>query len=378
VNGIENAMRIGINLLYLIPGVVGGTETYAAGLLYGLEQVDKENEFIVFLNEESVNWGMPKAPHFSRVVCPVRATNRARRYFFEQFCFPELLKKNKIDLLHSLGYVGPLLTPCPHIVTVPDLNYRAVGYDMRFVKRNVLRFFSTWSIRKAKAVITISNFSKKAICSELKIHPDKVSVTWLGPKSGRFFLSPEDPSRIKEQYRISGSYIVAFGGGSKHKNIPRLLDAYEKIKKKISCKLVMIGHLPPNVNQLELPGGIIVTGYVPTEHVSPLLAGADVFVLPTLYEGFGLPVLEAQQAGVPVVCSSAGALPEVAGEAAVFFDPLSVDEMTDKILQVLGDESQRSELRKKGLENVAKFSWEKTALATLTVYNHVYSEWRNA
>jgi glycosyltransferase involved in cell wall biosynthesis len=109
-----------------------------------------------------------------------------------------------------------------------------------------------------------------------------------------------------------------------------------------------------------------------------LLSGAEVFVLPTLYEGFGLPVLEAQQAGVPVVCSNAGSLPEVAGEGALFFDPYSIEDMKEKLTRVLGDKDLKETLRQKALSNVKRFSWEKTALDTLAVYNWVYGKWRDA
>ena len=106
-------MKIGINLLYLLPGVVGGTETYAAGLLQGLAEIDQRNEYVVFVNRESENWPLPQAANFTRVVCPVRAAGRASRYFFEQVRLPRLLAQYHIDVVHSLGYVGPLVAPCP-------------------------------------------------------------------------------------------------------------------------------------------------------------------------------------------------------------------------------------------------------------------------
>jgi len=362
------AMRIGLNLLYLIPGTVGGTETYAAGLLHALAQVDKQNEFFVFMNKESAEWPIPQAANFTRVKCPVKAVSRSQRYLFEQFCLPRMLRKHEVDLIHSLGYVGPLWTSCPAVVTVHDLNYLAIGHTMPFGKRYLLRFFSVQAAQRAKAVITISSYSKSVICDELKIHPNKVTVTHVGPRWNDNFISQDVVSKTKASYGISGPYLVAFGGGALHKNIPRLLQAFAELKKELSHKLVLIGHLPPDVNPGELPEGVIATGYVPTEYVLPLLQGAEVFVLPSLYEGFGLPVLEAQQAGLPVVCSTAGSLPEVAGEAAVFFDPYSVEDMADKIARVARDPALRGELCQKGLANVRRFSWEQTARETLTVY----------
>ena len=365
-------MRIGINLLYLLPCKVGGTETYAAGLLHGLSQLGKQNDFVVFVNRESAEWLIPQAPNFTRVICPVAAIKRPRRYFFEQLRLPRMLKKHEVDIVHSLGYVGPLWTPCPAVVTLPDLNYQAIGHTMPFYKRHFLRFFSARAAQRAKVVITISNFSKSAICNRLKIQPEKVVVTLLGPRWKDNFISSDSVSKIKASYGISGPYLAAFGGGSAHKNIPRLLQAFAKLSRNLSYQLVLIGHLPPDVNRGDLPEGVRATGYVPAEHVLPLLSNAELFVLPSLYEGFGLPVLEAQQAGVPVVCSTAGSLPEVAGEAAVFFNPYSVEDMTDKIARVAGDKVFQEELRQKGLTNVQRFSWEKTARGTMAVYQQVY------
>jgi len=115
-------MRIGINLLYLIPGVVGGTENYAAGLVEGLSRLDKENEYFVFINQESVEWEIPKSSNFYRILCPVEAIKRSQRYFFEQFRLPKLLKRYEIDIIHSLGYVGPLFASCETVVTTAILN----------------------------------------------------------------------------------------------------------------------------------------------------------------------------------------------------------------------------------------------------------------
>jgi len=365
-------MRIGLNLLYLIPCIVGGTETYAAGLLHGLARLGNQNEFVIFVNKECAEWPIPQATNFTRVICPVVAIKRSRRYFFEQFRLPSMLKKYEIDVVHSLGYVGPLWIPCLAVVTVPDLNYLAIGQTMPLGKRYLLWLFSVHAIKRAKTVITISSFSKNVICNKLKIQPEKVVVTYLGPRWKDNFTSQDVVSKVKASYGISGHYLAAFGGEALHKNIPRLLQAFVELKKELPHKLVLIGHLPHNVKLGELPEDIIATGYVPAEHVLPLLMGAELFVLPSLYEGFGLPVLEAQQAGVPVVCSTAGSLPEVAGEAAVFFNPYSIADMAEKIVAVASNPGLRNELRQKGLANVQRFSWDQTARETLAVYAQVY------
>jgi len=365
-------MKIGINLLYLLPGIVGGTETYAAGLLNGLSKVDGENEYLVFVNSESVSWPMPGRENFRRVLCSVKASNRADRYFFEQARLPKVLKENGVDLVHSLGYVGPLRPPCPAVLTVPDLNYRAIGNTMPWYKRLVLGNLVNQCAKRASSVITISDFSREEICRELKLARDKVTVTKLGPRDSSQRDHGGEKAEVLREHGVSGPYIVAFAGGALHKNIPRLLEAYGALGGKTGHKLVLIGHLPRDIEKTNLPESVVATGYVPSEHLSPLLAGAEVFVLPSLYEGFGLPALEAQQAGVPVVCSNVASLPEVAGEGALFFNPLSVQEMAEAIARVLKDKTLRENLQKKGFENVARFSWEKTARETVAVYERVY------
>ncbi len=372
-------MRIGVNLLYLIPSVVGGTETYAISLLRSLASVDQENEYWIFVNRESAEMDLPESPRFHRVICRVSSTNRFNRYGWEQFMLPMQLRSHRIDLVHSLGYVGPLLSVCPCIVTIPDLNYVALRDTLPLGKRVALRFFSTQSARRSNHVITISNFSKDKISGLLRINPDKITVTYLGPRIETASLATDNWSRLKDHYGIEEPYVIAFGGKALHKNILRLVHAFSEIKEQFPHRLILIGHVPTNVQlSLEMAregmtGRIIATGYVPEEEILPLLSHADLFVLPSLYEGFGMPVVEAQQAGVAVACSNAGSLPEVGGEGALYFDPMSVDDMIRVMRLCLQDDDLRSRLVKKGHDNLRRFSWETTARKTLGVYQGVHA-----
>lgn len=371
-------MKIGINLLYLLPDVVGGTETYAAGLLHGLAAIDQRDEFIVFVNQESENWLLPEASNFTRVVCPVRATRRSRRYLFEQLRLPRLLAKYKIDVVHSLGYVGSLLSPCPCVVTIPDLNYITLKHTMPAKRRIILKFFSMQAARRADHVITISNFSKKEISRGIKLNPGKITVVHLGPMRNGNTNSSGNWEDINRRYDIQKPYVVAFGGGALHKNILRLIQAFALVKDEFPHFLVLIGRIPSDVNLSaesigrEVLDRVITTGYVPEGHILLLLGHADLFVLPSLYEGFGLPVLEAQQAGVAVACSIAGSLPEVGGDGALYFDPTSVENIAQTIRHCLADVELRPRLILKGQENLKRFSWDKAARETLSVYQNVF------
>jgi glycosyltransferase involved in cell wall biosynthesis len=370
-------MRIGLNLLYLIPGCSGGTETYARALLRALAAVDGENEYFAFFNREASDVPIPSAGNFHRVDCAVPAVSRALRYAWEQGVLPLQLQRLRIDVVHSLGYVMPLLSPCASVVTVPDLNFRVIASYLPLRKRAVVavpRWISAQSARFAQRVITISQFSKQEIVTRLGIEPEKVAVTHLGPR-----FAPEESAVVplsltRQRYGLPQRYIVAIGGTSRHKNVVRLLAAFRTLADAYPHALVIPGHIPSDVDvraEMARPGmagRLLCLGYVPDEDLASILNGAELFVLPSLYEGFGLPVLEAQQSDVAVACSTAASLPEVAGEGAVYFDPESVESMAGAIRRCLDDPRLRDDLRARGRENLHRFSWEATAKLTLGVY----------
>jgi glycosyltransferase involved in cell wall biosynthesis len=370
------AMRIGLNLLYLIPGTVGGTEIYARNLLHALAAIDRDNEYFVFLNREASGMALPATPNVHRVACDVRAVRRSSRYRWEQLVLPRRLRELQIDVVHSPGYVAPLFSACPSVVTIPDLNYRSIARYFPIRKRlllPVLRFLTSQSARRARTVITISHFSRQELTRVLGLPPEKVVMTHLGPRLDAGTPAGTSTSDVRQRYNLPARYIVAFGGTSLHKNIARLVSAFKQLANQHPHDLVLLGHIPENVDLRaettgEIARRIVSPGYVPDEHIVPILANAELFVLPSLYEGFGLPVLEAQQAGVAVACSTAGSLPEVAGNGATYFDPLSVDGMAAAIRQCLADADLREQLRERGRENLGRFNWERTARETLDVY----------
>jgi glycosyltransferase involved in cell wall biosynthesis len=363
-------LRVGLNLLYLIPGEVGGTETYAKGLLGGLARIDQDDEFVVFVNQEGANWELPALSNVLRVICPVWAINRARRYFFEQVHLPRLLKHYRIDVVHSLGYVAPLFSPCPSVVTIHDLNYRAFGDRMSAPRRMALAFFVEQSAQRASHVIAVSEYARGQILSALGISPAKVTATLSAPFSAGSAVVELDS--VLAEHGIDKPYIIAFSSSSPNKNIPRLISAFSQARQAYSLphRLVLVGHRPPNQVSDGL-NSVVSTGYLDEPSKQTLLSGAEMLVFPSTYEGFGLPVLEAQQVGVPVLSSTAASLPEVAGEAAVFFDPLSVDAMAEAIGRVAQDPGLRIALREKGYQNVGRFSWEQTARQTYQIYRSV-------
>jgi len=367
-------MRIAINLLYLIPGECGGTETYGVCLVNALVQLDPTNQYIIFINRESKDIPLVKANNLTKINCNIKAANRPMRYFYEQAILPFLLLKHQVDLVHSLGYVTPLLAPCKNVVTVHDMNYVDVRNDFHWFKRLILSSFCSASARIADRVITISEFSKSAICRCLGVSPTKVTVTHLGPGWLGDPHARMDWEVLRSQYNLPERYIIAFGGGALHKNIPKLIQAYLESEELWNCTLVIMGRLPVDVRLPETTSGDVGPkvqwlGYVPTNHIQPLLSYSAVYVLPSLYEGFGMPILEAQFSGALVVSSNAASLPEIGGEGAIYFNPVSVPAISEAIRAGLrGDASWVAGIRKAAKENLKRFSWEATAHGSLDVY----------
>ncbi len=378
-------MRIALNLLYLLPGRVGGTQTYAEELIAALANIDDDNEYLLFLNKESADLPLRISDRFERIVCPVEASNRKARYLYEQLALPRMLRRYRVNVVHSLAYVGPLYTPCPHIISIHDLNYRAFGAKMSGLRQGILSRMVPLSARHSDRIITISEFSKREIVEHIGISPDKITVIYHGApeQNAKQTISSNSQSSkgrqesVLESYAIHSPYLIAFGSLSPNKNTARLLDAFTQLKTSDPYELVIVGHLPEdNVIQNQIAASqaanrIHVTGYVPDEDVPALLRQAKLFVFPSLYEGFGLPALEAQSVGTPVVCSKAASLPEVAGEAALYFDPMSVDDMKLTIEKVLNDVDLQNRLIEKGYDNAARFSWHKAAEQTLSVYRQL-------
>lgn len=369
-------MKIALNLLYLIPGVVGGTETYARSLITALGRLDEDHEYTVYVNREAADLDITPNESFTRVVCPVVAMQRAYRYSWEQLVLPAQLHRLNPDLVHSLGYVGPIASHLPQIVSVHDVNYLGHSGRRTPVGRRAFQFFVEKTVAKARHVITISNFSRGEIMRHLGVPPEKVSVVYCAAR---------EQSGVPVNTSIDGDvalgvsqpFMIAFSSLSAHKNIARLIEAFASISSDVSHSLVLIGHMPEKSAEIKAAlqragdDRIHFTGFIPDADVDALMKRTSLFVFPSLYEGFGLPILDAQDAGVPIACSNVAALPEVAGDGAILFDPLSVEDMAAKLKRALLDADLRESLVRNGRENVGRFSWDKAARETMSIYRKV-------
>lgn len=369
--------RIGINLLYLNPKLAGGSFTYALNLLTNLSQIDKENRYVVYINKDCVDLPFNVSSNFKFRVLPFRYRNVYVRYLWEQFVLPFYVVKDKVDLLHSLGYVGPILLPGKKIVSILDINYKGHGASMGKLKKILLGNTIYLTAQTSKKIITISEFSKQQIVKYIGCKPEKIKVTLLSGMADNK-ESVAQKIDVRSIYKISGNYIIAFSSPSPHKNIHRLIEAFALVIKEVTdIQLVLVGYktkgigIQELVSNLKLEDKVVFTGFVPDEHIDPLISEANLFAFPSLYEGFGIPILDAQAEATPVVSSNAGSLPEVGGDAPLYFNPLNVNEIAESIVRILNDTNLAKEIVIKGLENRAKFSWHETAKETLSVYNAI-------
>ena len=223
------------------------------------------------------------------------------------------------------------------------------------------------------AVIAISTFTRDALVRTYHLGTNAVDIVLLAPKP-RANSARQADSETLQTLGVGKSYVLAFGGVTPNKNIERMLQAYALARRRhaIEQALVIVGRLPHDLAPQPLPG-VITTGYQSDDVVAVLLRNAVALVFPSLYEGFGLPILEAMAAGVPVTCSNTAAIPEVAADAALYFDPLDVDGMAEQIGRLCQDVSLRTELKMRARARAAAFGWDRTARATLAVYRRVLS-----
>lgn len=290
------------------------------------------------------------------------------------------LKYPRPNVFFSPTHYAPRLTPVPSVISIMDLSY--IHYPEMFRKRDLyqLKNWTLYSARNAAKIITISQSSKNDIIRYYFLSPEKIEVVYPGIKQELRIMNQELRNSMKK-YDIHTPYILFVGTLQPRKNIKRLIEAFSHItreKEFKDTKLVIIGkkgwlfeEILKAPEEFQVEKNVKFLDFVSDEDLPHLYKGARCFVLPSLYEGFGLPVLEAMKHGVPVVTSEISSLPEAGGSAAVYFDPYNVQDIADKILSVIKSESRRKEMIEKGYKQVKKFSWEKAATQTLEILNAV-------
>ncbi len=354
-------MKVGIDA-HMVGGQETGNETYVRGLVDGLGAISAPIDLVVF--HVNSPWTSPEGRvRFERLTTD-------SPYVRLGIELPVRSLTDRLDVLH-MTYAAPLWAPARIVLTVHDICYAThpEWFSPRDVR--VLSSVVPRSIKQSAHVITVSDAARREIIERYRVPEEKITVIPNGPGRGAQPISAEEARLEVSTLGLGGPYLLTVGNLQPRKNLPRLIEAFHRSH--LDLDLVIVG--PKHYRADEViraatsdPTRIHFTGYVTDRRLAALYRCSTGFVLPSLYEGFGLPAIEAMSHGVPVACSNAGALPEVCGDAAVLFDPLSVEDMAAALEQIAGDVSVRQRLAKAGRARAATFSWETTARQTVRVY----------
>lgn len=373
-------MNIGINGRYIQRKILTGIENYIFNLILNLKKTDKVNNYFIFFEKDR------KIPdefccstdNFKTVIPDFPTKNEIQRIFLNQFLMNSYIRNEKLDLFHEPFFASQFFKNCPTIITIYDISYYIHPEFFNFKTRMYFNFLVPRSIKRSDCIITISDSAKKDIVDYLKIDPDKIEVVYAG--CDPFFHKINDEAgadKIKVKYKIFKDYILYVSYISPKKNLLNLINAFNIFRKeyKYDIKLVIAGGKGWNSEQvfelvkiLKLEKEVIFTGHVPKEDLLVLYNYALSFVYPSIYEGFGIPILEAMACGCPVITAQSSSLPEISGNAALYVNPFDVEDISSAIFKLLDNDGLRKILIERGFENIKRFNWEQTAIKTLNIY----------
>jgi glycosyltransferase involved in cell wall biosynthesis len=368
-------MHVGLNLVFLVPGETGGMEIFARELIPELAQLSGLR-LTAFVNREAARAADgPWAEAIPMVEVPVQARNRFAWVWGEQRHLPSLAAAAGCDVVHSLASTAPIRGQFCRVTTIHDLNYKLVPESHFGLLGLGMRVLVPAAARRSHRVIVDTDATREDLIRHLRVPADKVDVAPLG-------VSVRDEARatpwaeLRSKLDLDGRpMVLSLSAKRPHKNLARLFRALASMPSGNRPSLVVPGYPTPyeaELRQLAALLGIAervrLPEWLPAEDLEGLYAAAACVVFPSLYEGFGLPVLEAMARGVPVACSNRSSLPEVAGEAALLFDPEDVDAIRDAIDRLLGDAELAAVLRAAGRARAARFTWRRTAELTAASY----------
>jgi len=350
-----------------------GIGTYIQNILKYISLLDNENQYLFY-------W---QGNNYDKIIknnIKVCITSRKHHRFFEEYFIPKNLEKNKIDLYHlpQNGIGFPKDKKCKIITTIHDL----IPYVMpETVGKGYLKKFLSQMpdiIEGSDLIITVSNYSKNDIIRFFNVDESKIKVTYLAAEK---YFKPLDKEIckfiLKKKYNIDFDFLLYLGGFSPRKNVKSIILAYSKLIKNLTkdIRLVILGQAKDEKEELEkmckkfnLEEKVIFTGYVPYEMLPIFYNACLIFIYPSLYEGFGLPPLEAMSCKTAVITSNVTSIPEIVKDAAILINPKDIDELKNSIEELISNDKLREDIANKGYERSKFFSWEKTAKETLEIY----------
>jgi glycosyltransferase involved in cell wall biosynthesis len=369
----DRALHVGVNahLLSLAESYrSAGISWYIQNLLRHLPEVDPTFRYAVFLGEKRY----VGVPGLQLRVSRLPTHRPPVRILWEQALQPWALRREDVDLLHGMALVGPLATQCPFVVTIHDLSFVRYPQNFQGLKRRYLQTFTRLSVRRARRVIAISENTKRDIVQHYGVEPTKVDMIHYGLDPIFKPLPAESIERFRSEKGLPDRFILFVGTLEPRKNVARLIEAYARLPENRPA-LVLVGgkgwlydEIFHRIRALGLEDEVLFAGYVPAEQLPYWYNAAELFVYPSLYEGFGLPPLEAMACGTPVMTSSVSSLPEVVGRAGCLVDPLDAEALTYAMHRLLRDPDERAKMSEAGLARARAFSWRDAAQKTVETY----------
>jgi len=354
-----------------------GIGTYVRNLLRHLSRLDRTTEYVVLCRQQDASITADLGENFRAV--PEQSAAYSLR---EQISVPLDLRRERVDLFHAPHYVLPPLTPCKSVVTIHDcIHLRFPQYLPHRIGYAYARTALWLATHRSHRVLTVSEASKRDILRYFSVPPSKIDVIYnaIDERFGEE-PDPEELERVRERYQLDDQFVLYAGNIKPHKNLERLIEAFHTLRKGPfeHVKLLIIGDeiskyatLRRAVHKYKLHKHVRFFGFVPDRTLAVLYRLAAVFVFPSLYEGFGLPPLEAMASGTPVITSNVSSLPEVVGDAALLIDPYETDAIADAMRRVLSEPALHADLRERGLRRAKEFSWERSVGRVRQIYEEV-------
>ena len=384
-------MRIGIDALSI--GNRSGSGVYTRQLVENLLAIDRQNQYVILWPDGLADLPTPSASN--AMIIRIRSSNPVARSIRSRLAFsPASARQFKLDLFHFPASVGPFLGPfeafalalgarvtrqARTVVTVHDLSCLRHPECFGFFRRTYYRAAIGRGAQLADATIADSASTRSDLIELAGVPPERVSVVPLGVEPELRPVADEQTLRsVREKYSLPAQFLLFIGTIEPRKNIVRIIESFASIADRVPHHLVIAGRkgwkyhdVFRTVNRLQLQSRVHFAGRIDESDVAALYSLADIFVWPSLYEGFGLPVLEAMACGTPVVTSNCSSLPEVAGSAALTVDPLATDEIAEAIMRLIDNAPLRGQLIAKGFVRASELTWKRTAASTLLVYEQL-------
>jgi glycosyltransferase involved in cell wall biosynthesis len=372
-SGGIKAGRVGINA-HLLSGEAGyrraGIHQYIAQVLRHLPWEEGEPTYVVFTQQKNL---FENVPGITAVSSRLSTENRLLRILWEQVIWPWQLRQHHIGLLHSMAFVSPLLATCPAVITVYDLSFLHFPERFPALQRLYLSSQTRRSCQRARRIITISESSRQDVHRFFSVPLRQIDVVVPGVDPIYQPLPAAEVAAFRRKHGLD-RFVLHVGTLQPRKNIPVLIEAMARLTDP-ELKLVLVGgkgwlydDIFRQVQALGLAERTIFTGYVPDDELPLWYNAAALLVYPSVYEGFGLPVVEAMACGTPVIAANRSSIPEAVGEAGLLFDPNDLDTLVNQMTAVLTNTDLQHKLRQQGLDHAQTFSWERAGRETAAVY----------